>query len=365
MPIDHDWYFRPMINPTSLLRAACAAGIAIIIASCSSSVTPEPPARYAWAVGAVDSTGYGTILMTSDGGATWTRQGVGAASLQGIKLVDVKAIDSRNVWAVGTEGRIVRTTDGGATWNAVSTPLTTPMGLESIDIVNGTHIYVTGDEATVLRSTNAGASWSLCDTTGFNGAMIQGVHAITADRVMICGGVPVQGDLAQGFNRITTNGGATWDSIAFPNNYNRHALIGAYHFGSTLIFYGTTNRYIVSTDNGATWRPDSTNFSGNSSGGADINHLIMLGQNTWWASLDMGHLIRTEDAGATWINPAAGLGSAFMLGIDAFDNNTAIAVGETTTSRRLGPLARTTNGGRSWTKVYTSGNALFHVSCVR
>jgi photosystem II stability/assembly factor-like uncharacterized protein len=195
--------------------------------------------------------------------------------------------------------------------------------------------------------------------------MIQGVHAITADRVMICGGVPVQGDLAQGFNRITTNGGATWDSIAFPNNYNRHALIGAYHFGSTLIFYGTTNRYIVSTDNGATWRPDSTNFSGNSSGGADINHLIMLGQNTWWASLDMGHLIRTEDAGATWINPAAGLGGAFMLGIDAFDNNTAIAVGETTTFPRVGPLARTTNGGRSWTTVYTSGNALFHVSCVR
>ena len=130
-----------MINPISILRAACAACVAILIASCSSSVTPEPTARYAWAVGAVDSTGYGTMLMTSDGGATWTRQGVGAAALQGIKLVDVKAVDSRNVWAVGTEGRIVRTTDGGVTWNAVTTPLTTPVGLESIDIVNGTHIY--------------------------------------------------------------------------------------------------------------------------------------------------------------------------------------------------------------------------------
>lgn len=354
-----------MTNSTSLLRAACAACVAILIASCSSSVTPESTARYAWAVGDTTSGGYGTILMTSDGGATWTQQGVGQAALLGIKLVDVKAIDSRNVWAVGTEGRIVRTTDGGARWTAVSTPLTTSVGLESIDIVNGTHIYVTGDMGTILRSTNAGATWTFCDTTGFSGKMIQGVHAITPDRVMICGSEPVEGELDQGFSRITTNGGVTWDSIAFPNNYNRHALIGAYHYGSTLIFYGTTNRYIVSTDNGVTWRPDSTNFSGNTSGGADINHLIMLGQNTWWASLDMGHLIRTEDAGATWSNPAAGLGGAFMLGIDAFDNNTAIAVGETTNFPRVGPLARTTDGGRSWTKVYTSGNALFHVSCVR
>jgi photosystem II stability/assembly factor-like uncharacterized protein len=340
---------------------------ALFISACSSTTTPVDSARIAWAVGncAPADTGYASILKTTDGGATWSRQGVGQASLLGIDLADVKAIDAQHVWAVGTKSTIVHTTDGGATWMAVATPLTSQVGLLSIDIVNGTHIYVTGEKSTVLRSTNAGATWSLCDTTGFDGAMIQGVHAITADRVMICGGISVDNDVARGFNRITTNGGASWDSVAFPKNFNRHAMIGAYHYGSTLVFYGTTNYYVVSRDNGITWRADSTKVPGGAGGGADINHLIMLSENTWWASMDMGHILRTENAGSTWSDYVENLRGTFMLGIDAFDGNNAISVGETVGFPRTGPIARTTDGGATWTKVFSHDNALVHVSCVR
>jgi photosystem II stability/assembly factor-like uncharacterized protein len=340
---------------------------ALFISACSSTTTPVDSARIAWAVGncAPAETGYASILKTTDGGATWSRQGVGQASLLGIDLADVKAIDAQHVWAVGTKSTIVHTTDGGATWMAVATPLTSQVGLQSIDIVNGTHIYVTGEEGTVLRSTNAGATWSMCDTTGFNGAMIQGVHAISGDRVMICGGITVENDLALGFNRTTTNGGASWESVEFPNNFNRHELIGAYHYGTTLVFYGTTNYYVVSRDNGITWRADSTAVAGGTNGGADINHLIMLSENTWWASMDMGHILRTENAGTTWSDYAENLRGTFMLGIDAFDSNNAISVGETVGFPRTGPIARTTDGGATWTKVFSHDNALFHVSCVR
>lgn len=343
---------------------ACAV-ITILLAGCTSTTTPEDIARIAWAVGNADTTGYASILKTTDGGATWLRQGIGQTTLRGIDLIDVHALDAQHAWAVGTKNTIVHTTDGGATWMSVSTPLTTELGLLSIDIINGTHIYVTGEQGTVVRSTNAGSTWSLCDTTGFNGAMIQGVHAISPDRVMICGSIPVDNELAQGFNRITTNGGASWDSVAFPNNFNRHALIGAYHYGSTLVFYGTTNYYVVSSNNGVTWRADSTAVAGGTDGGADINHLIMLSENTWWASMDMGHILRTANAGTTWTDYADGLRGTFMLGIDAFDFNHAISVGETVGFPRKGPIARTTDGGATWTKIYEHDNVLFHVSCVR
>jgi hypothetical protein len=37
--------------------------------------------KYAWAVGTTDSTGYGMILFSPDGGETWQRQGESSSAL--------------------------------------------------------------------------------------------------------------------------------------------------------------------------------------------------------------------------------------------------------------------------------------------
>ena len=52
--------------------------------------------KYAWAVGTHDSTGYGTILFSSDYGDNWERQGLGSLALQGIDITDIWAIDEKN-----------------------------------------------------------------------------------------------------------------------------------------------------------------------------------------------------------------------------------------------------------------------------
>ena len=39
-----------------------------------------------WAVGAADSTNYGTILFSADGGDNWVRQGEGNLTLSGVYL---------------------------------------------------------------------------------------------------------------------------------------------------------------------------------------------------------------------------------------------------------------------------------------
>ena len=58
-----------------------------------------------WAVGA-----NGTILATSDGGATWTAQNSGTDNA----LSGFACADARCGWAVGANGTILATRDGGA-----------------------------------------------------------------------------------------------------------------------------------------------------------------------------------------------------------------------------------------------------------
>ena len=60
----------------------------------------------------------GTILHTSDGGATWTAQASIPATTQ--SLAGVAFADANDGWAVGAAGAILHTTTRGATWSAQS-----------------------------------------------------------------------------------------------------------------------------------------------------------------------------------------------------------------------------------------------------
>jgi len=65
--------------------------------------------RYGWAVGEL-----GTIIATTDGGATWSKQKSGTDH----SLTDVEFFDKHLGFAVGLDGTILKTHDGGATWTA-------------------------------------------------------------------------------------------------------------------------------------------------------------------------------------------------------------------------------------------------------
>ena len=68
-------------------------------------------ATHGWAVGAS-----GTILATTDGGATWSAQDSGHTAVgTRADLYAVAFIDATHCWAVGTDGTILATTNGGGT----------------------------------------------------------------------------------------------------------------------------------------------------------------------------------------------------------------------------------------------------------
>lgn len=69
---------------------------------------------------------YATILKSSDGGTSWTRQSGSADDVQLLDhILDVSAVNSNTAWAIGgTLGSmgwyVLSTTNGGVTWTQQS-----------------------------------------------------------------------------------------------------------------------------------------------------------------------------------------------------------------------------------------------------
>jgi photosystem II stability/assembly factor-like uncharacterized protein len=96
----------------------------------------------------------GTILRTSDGGATWFPQSSGV----GEGITGIKVWDARTVYASTRGGGVLKTTDGGSTWRQQPTPA--GLGLFDIDFVDPNNGWAVGSKGTMLRTTDGGVSWN-------------------------------------------------------------------------------------------------------------------------------------------------------------------------------------------------------------
>ena len=111
---------------------------------------------------------FGTVLVTSDGGATWTRRSPETDKT----LFGVHFATTDEGWAVGIDGLVLHTTDAGRTWEvqhgnpnpatidelAFNDALKNP-GLYAVSVVGQTGIVV-GDTGTILTSADGGRTWT-------------------------------------------------------------------------------------------------------------------------------------------------------------------------------------------------------------
>jgi len=343
--------------------------IIVVIISCSKNEDNPVPAerkKCAWVSGSEDSTGYGMILYSSDAGETWVRQGQGTTALQGIGVLDIWALDENNVWATGTNNVILRTINGGQTWTRVpALPNQANTELMSISIVNNTNIWISGSGGTVYNSIDGGLNWTMFDTTFFQSGGMQGIWAINSQRIFVVGGVAQIGQAERGFVGYTVDGGATWESFVPTNDYNKNEWIGVVSNGNTVVIYGGKSHYMMSTDEGETWRNDSVSGAGGGGTPADINHLIMLNSQTWWGAFDMGHIGLTTDGGLTWSIQETGHGGDYLVGIDAWDSQLALAVGTSEGLPKDVPILKTSNGGANWEVKHTYNSNLNKVTFIK
>jgi photosystem II stability/assembly factor-like uncharacterized protein len=337
-------------NDRTRTLIAAALTVSLLAGSCSHDDSASKPEKkkYAWVAGQADSTGYGTILFSADGGETWVRQGGGTTALHGIDVNDIWATDETHVWAAASNNTVLKTTDGGATWNTVQMPSNPGNpSLFSISIAGKTDIWVSGTNGTVYHSGDNGSSWTMFDTTIFRSGVMQGICAISTNTVYVAGGIPAAAGKDRGFIGYTLNGGATWDTISLADNYNQHQWIGVAASGTTIVVYGVKAHYAVSTDGGITWINDTVPGTGGFNG-ADINHLIARDPRRWWGAFDHGQVFLTTDGGGGWTKQQTAQSGYFLIGIDAWDNQTALAVGIPQNPPFTSPIIGTTNGGSSW-----------------
>ena len=114
--------------------------------------------EYGWAVGTAGTSDQSLLmLVTRDGGATWSRQTkglpAGAEPLHGVWFVD-----REHGWAVGDSGAALATVDGGATWWSRQTGVDET--LLSVRFAGPSVGWIVGEDGLLLETTQGGSSWA-------------------------------------------------------------------------------------------------------------------------------------------------------------------------------------------------------------
>ena len=286
----------------------------------------------------------GSVRVTTNGGATWRRQTLGALTPQGLAFGD-----ATHGWIVGDSSKnggdssVLATTDGGATWT--KQPLHTTLFLQEVTCVGAGRCWVVGgnvhDRGTVVATTDGGAHWKVQLRTGRE--QLVAVTFADADTGWAFG---ESGDVF-----ATSDGGARWSKKKMPSvaGISGAACFGARHVWC--IGVGARKNVIVaSTDAGATWKQTYIGDDG-------LTAISFSDERHGWVVGDDGLILATTDGGATWTKQRSGT-DADLRCVAFADATHGLAAG----SRWSGGdpeaglvgtvLLRTADGGGTWAQVH-------------
>jgi len=262
-----------------------------------------------WAAG--DS---GTIIKTSDGGATWSQQTSGTTN----NLNCIRFVDSNTGWAAGKSGVILKTTNGGSTWSPQSSGVADT--ITSIYGVSTSVCYATAGSA-VLKTTDGGATWIALDTGA--GRELRSISFLGSSAGWAAG---------DGIILKTTNGGITWQACTLPSGCS--AVLRSIYFLDTSDGWAAGDGGIIlrTIDGGTTWtsKPSTTT--------SDLYAIRFVSWNTGWAVGDNGTILKSTDTGLTWLPQVSGTSDA-LYAVHPIDTYTCWAAGY------LGEMLRTSTGG--------------------
>jgi len=330
--------------------------------------------------------GFNNILLrTTNGGASWD-----SVSQAGNSVFYSGCIASSQVYYAGSWSTVLRSTDGGLNWTSLTLPNVTEIrsiftnGSPANLLVAGT----TGTSAVVHYSTNYGDTWTtLLDATG---RKIKDM-SFTGNSIICAGN--------QGYWGMTllasTNFGTNW------NDYSSHLFtndnIASIWFRNPLTGYATTapaDSIFKTTDGGTTWvgKPYFMNawfadiaFFDELTGiavGSKYSIVRTTDGGESWSNIQLDYssytfgqiavtsptsallfgsrrISKTTDAGLTWSTLIADNSRNFNSGY-FLNPDTGYTAGSTTAG--VGFIHRTTDGGNTWSEVY-SGGGVFSSIC--
>lgn len=211
------------------------------------------------------------ILKTTDGGSSWTQMFLNPHE---DGFFDAMAFWDENhgiAFSDSSKGLffIIVTEDGGRTWTRVDVKIPA-LDNEGAFAASGTNVAVWGDrhvwigtgaaaKARVLRSSDRGKTWAIADTPipGGGSAGIYSVAFRDALHGIVVGGDYSKEDLALDNVAVTDDGGATWRLSPGVGGFRSVVTYFPAVSGPSLLALGPSGADI-STDDGRTWTPSRT-----------------------------------------------------------------------------------------------------------
>jgi photosystem II stability/assembly factor-like uncharacterized protein len=271
----------------------------------------------------------GSVLMTQDGGSTFSREtgvpGTPASSGGGGNAgIDIHFTSPTSGIVIagppsGGQSTEFKTSDGGVSW----TPVTLPSAnITALHFVDSAHVLAIGPK-TLLSSADSGATW----TTDAIGAA-NNFTAIDCTDAITC-----VLNVASGDHLVrTTDGGLTASTIT-PSSA---PIFGAAYSSPTrVVGVGVGGTTVVSGDGGATFASASRDVGG------QYSRLRSGPAGLVYAAGANGTLALSKDGGATWSTLATQT-SARLRDASFASASIGYALDET------GGLQLTNNGGASW-----------------
>ena len=234
-----------------------------------------------WAVGA-----NGTLLSSTDGGATWVSHTSGV----GDDLNAVAFAGAQNGWAVGAGGVIVATTNGGADWTAQTSGVST--GLNAVAFAGTQNGWAVGAGGAIVATTNGGATWT-AQSSGVTTAL-SAVAFIDSQNGWAVG--------AKGVILTTTNGGADWTAQTSGVSTALTAVTAV--DANTGWAVGAGGVILATTDGGTHWIDRTSAVTS-----ADLTGVAFATASDGWAVGAGGVIVATTDGGLTWSAQTSGVGT--------------------------------------------------------
>lgn len=296
-------------------------------------------ANSGWAVGA-----YSAVLHTTDGGMTWTAQTIPSSqrpsTLNQYNILNaVQFLDNNTGWAVGVQGWLVATTDGGATWTKKSSGVTNDStNFHSVFFANSSTGWaigaVPGSLSWLLKTTNGGSSWTRTSPSGLELFSVTGLAGNTSNLWATGRG---------GLLLYSTNGGNSWTRPGPANTVTYNAVWSTDSAHAWVV--GDSGAILRTANGGGTWL---------STGGisSSMNDVQFINASEGWAVGQSGKILHTSDGGATWLaqdwsglHLEPGVPIPALYGIHFLDAQSGWACGSNST------LLRTADGGVTWEDV--------------
>jgi photosystem II stability/assembly factor-like uncharacterized protein len=307
-----------------------------------------------------------SLALASSGGYAWQLTPTGStASLRGLS-----AVSERVAWASGSVGTVLRTTNKGATWQSVGPPGTQALQFRDIEAFDADTAVIlsigTGTDSRIYRTTDGGQTWTLVFQNTEPTAFYDCMAWFDKHRGLALS------DPVNGFFRIlaTGDGGRSWHVVAavMPP-----ALPGEFAFaasgqcittaGEQDAWFGTGGdavaRVFHSSDRGQTWTVSATPMLSGPTAGInalafrDVENGLAVGGDFLTPAVAPSSLAVTDDGGDSW-ELVADAPNQYRSGATWVTGREAIVVGPTGSDV-------TFDQGRSW-QQFDSGS--FHtVDC--